>query len=131
MHITLLDGFRVGTTFEKFALIGIVVVAILGLLYAVFLARQTSRAPEGNEKMRHIANAIRTGGNAYLMRQFRTILLVIFALAVFIFFTGWFASGTSVYDNPQWLIGLGRAGGFLMGAIFSATERFGRKGDAT
>jgi K(+)-stimulated pyrophosphate-energized sodium pump len=26
-----------------------------------------------------------------------------------------------VYNNPQWLIGLGRAGGFLMGAIFSAT----------
>ncbi len=120
MNITLLDGFRIASTFEKYALIGIVVVALLGLLYAVYLVRQTSRAPEGNEKMRHIANAIRTGGNAYLMRQFRTILLVIFVLAVFIFFTGWFASGTSVYGNPQWLIGIGRAGGFLMGAIFSA-----------
>ncbi len=119
MGITLFDGFRVATSFEKIALIAVLVVAILGLLYAVFLTRQTTKAPEGNEKMRHIANAIRIGGNAYLTRQFRTILLLIFILAVFIFFTGWFASETSAYGNPKWLIGLGRAGGFLMGAIFS------------
>jgi len=120
MDITLLEGFRVATTFEKFGLIGVVVIAIIGLIYAAFLTRQILREPEGNEKMRHIANAIRTGGNAYLMRQFRTILLLVFALAVFVFFTGWFAGGTSAYDNPLWLIGLGRAGGFLMGALFSA-----------
>jgi len=120
MPITLFEGFRVATTFEKYALIGVLVIAILGLLYAAFLTRQILREPEGNDKMKHIAKAIRTGGNAYLMRQFRTILLVIFALAIFVFFTGWFAGGTSVYNNPKWLIGLGRAGGFLMGALFSA-----------
>ncbi len=120
MPITLLDGFRVATTFEKYALIGVVVVALLRLLYAGFLTRQILREPEGDERMRHISQAIRPGGNAYLMRQFRTILLLIFALAVFVFFTGWFAGGTSVYNNPNWLIGLGRAGGFLMGAVFSA-----------
>jgi K(+)-stimulated pyrophosphate-energized sodium pump len=120
MGITLFDGFNVATTFEKFALIFVLVVAILGLLYAVFLTRQISREPEGNEKMRHISDAIRKGGNAYLMRQFRTILLLIVILTVFIFFTGWFAGSTSAYGNPTWLIGLGRAGGFLMGALFSA-----------
>jgi len=121
MQITLLEGFHIATAFEKYALIAVVLTAILGLLYAVFLTRQIMREPEGNERMRHIANAIRKGGNAYLMRQFRTILLLIFLLAVFVFFTGWFASGTSAYGNPNWLIGLGRAGGFLMGAVFSAT----------
>ncbi len=119
--ITLFEGFSVATTFEKIALIGVLVIAILGLLYAAFLTRQILREPQGNEKMRHIANAIRVGGNAYLMRQFRTILLLIFLLAIFVFFTGWFAGGTSAYANPKWLIGLGRAGGFLMGALFSAT----------
>ncbi|MBI2979473.1 MAG: sodium-translocating pyrophosphatase [Chloroflexi bacterium] len=64
--ITLFDGFRVATSFEKFALIAVLVVAILGLLYAVFLTRQISREPEGTERMRHISNAIRSGGNAYL-----------------------------------------------------------------
>jgi K(+)-stimulated pyrophosphate-energized sodium pump len=121
MGITLFDGFSVATTFEKFALIFVVVVAIMGLLYAVFLTKQISREPQGNEKMRHISDAIRKGGNAYLMRQFRTILLLIVVLTVFIFFTGWFAGSTSAYGNPVWLIGLGRAGGFLMGALFSAT----------
>jgi len=64
--ITLFEGFSVANTFEKFALIGVVVVAVLGLIYAAFLARQILREPEGNEKMKHIANAIRSGGNAYL-----------------------------------------------------------------
>ena len=121
MGITLFEGFRIGTTFEKFALIAVLGVAILGLLYAAFLTRQILREPEGNDKMKHLARAIRIGGNAYLMRQFRTILLVIFVVAVFVFFSGWFASTTSVYGNPKWLVGLGRAGGFLMGALFSAT----------
>jgi K(+)-stimulated pyrophosphate-energized sodium pump len=121
MGVTLFEGFRVATTFEKVALIVVLAVAIIGLLYAAFLARQVLREPQGTDKMRRISMAIRTGGNAYLMRQFRTILLLIFAVAIFVFFTGWFASSTSVYNNPKWLIGLGRAGGFLMGAVFSAT----------
>jgi len=120
MGITLLQGFRVGTGFEKGALIAVVVIALLGLLYAGILTRQILREPEGNDKMKHLSRAIRIGGNAYLMRQFRTILIVFFLLAVFIFFTGWFAAGTSVYHNPKWLVGLGRAGGFLLGAVFSA-----------
>ncbi len=120
MNITIFEGFRVATTFEKWALIAVLVVAVLGLIYAAFLTRQILREPKGNEKMNRIADAIRRGGNAYLMRQFRTILLLIFVLAVFVFFTGWFAGGTSIYNNPKWLIGLGRAGGFLMGALFSA-----------
>jgi K(+)-stimulated pyrophosphate-energized sodium pump len=121
MDISLFQGFQEATTFEKYALIAVVGVAILGLLYAVFLARQIRREPEGTERMKHLSQAIRTGGNAYLMRQFRTIILLIFALAVFIFFTGYFAVEPSKYDNPDWLIGLGRAGGFLIGALFSAT----------
>ena len=120
MKITLFEGFRVATPFEKWSLIVVLAVAILGLLYAVFLTRQTMKAPEGNEKMKRIARAISNGGNAYLRRQFRTISLLIIILAVFVFFTGLFAGGTSVYNNPSWLIGLGRAGGFLMGAFFSA-----------
>jgi len=43
MPITLFEGFRVSTTFEKRALIGVVVTAVLGLLYAAFLTRQILR----------------------------------------------------------------------------------------
>jgi K(+)-stimulated pyrophosphate-energized sodium pump len=119
MDITLFEVFRTGvaTTFEKYALIAVVVVAIGGLLYAAFLNRQIMRESEGTEKMKHLSLAIRTGGNAYLKRQFRTIIVIFFVLAVFVFFTGWFSP--SQY-NPNWVIGLGRAGGFLIGAVFSA-----------
>ena len=120
MDITLFNGFSEASSFEKGALIAVVIVAFIGLSYAAFLARQIMREPEGNEKMKHIAKAIRDGGNAYLKRQFRTIISIIFILAAFVFATGWFAGGESKYDNPTWLIGLGRAGGFLMGALFSA-----------
>ena len=80
MAITLFEGFHVASTFEKFALIGVLVIAIIGLLYAAFLTRQILREPEGNEKMKHVADAIRSGGNAYLMRQFRTIIWLVFIL---------------------------------------------------
>lgn len=122
MNITLFEVFRtgVGTTFEKYALIAVVVVAICGLLYAAFLTRQIQREPEGTEKMKHISKNISTGGNTYLMLQFRTIIPVFIFLAVFIFFSGYFAGGESRYGNPIWVTGLGRAGGFLIGAVFSA-----------
>jgi K(+)-stimulated pyrophosphate-energized sodium pump len=117
MKITLFEGFRIGTTFEKGALIAILIVAIFGLLYAALLTRQILKQPEGTDKMKHLSMAIRKGGNAYLKRQFRTIVLIFFLLAVFVFFTGWFSLSE---HNPKWVIGLGRAGGFLMGALFSA-----------
>jgi K(+)-stimulated pyrophosphate-energized sodium pump len=119
MGITLFEVFRTGvaTDFERYALIAVLVVAVCGLLYAAFLNRQIMREPEGTEKMKRLSMAIRTGGNAYLRRQFRTILVIFFVLAVFVFFTGWFSP--SKY-NPNWVIGLGRAGGFLIGALFSA-----------
>ena len=92
MSITLFDVFRQASTFEKSALIAVLVVAVLGLIYAAFLARQILREPEGTDKMKHIAKAIRDGGNAYLKRQFKTIALLIVILAIFVFATGWFAT---------------------------------------
>ena len=122
--ITLFDGFTndAVTGFEKGAMIAVLVVAVLGLLYAWYLTRQIMAKPVGNEKMQKIAKAIRDGGNAYLKRQFKTILLLIVILAAFIFATGFFGyRPPNEYNNPNWLIGLGRALGFLLGAGFSAT----------
>ena len=92
MEITLFKGFTDDAVsgFEKGAMIAVLVVAVLGLLYAWFLTRQIMAKPTGNEKMQKIAKAIRDGGNAYLKRQFKTILLLIFILAAFIFATGFF-----------------------------------------
>jgi K(+)-stimulated pyrophosphate-energized sodium pump len=125
--VTLFKGFTDAsvTDFEKGAMIAVLVVAVMGLLYAWYLTRQIMSKPVGNEKMQKIAQAIRDGGNAYLKRQFKTILLLIFILAAFIFATGFFGytplKPAGEDFNPPWLIGLGRALGFLLGAGFSAT----------
>jgi K(+)-stimulated pyrophosphate-energized sodium pump len=125
--VTLFTGFTDAsvTGFEQGAMIAVLVVAVLGLLYAWYLTRQIMSKPVGNEKMQKIAQAIRDGGNAYLKRQFKTILLLILILAAFIFATGFFGyrppRPPGENYNPEWLIGLGRALGFLLGAGFSAT----------
>ena len=51
MGITLFEVFRQASTFEQLALIAVIIVAVLGLIYAAFLTRQILREPEGTDKM--------------------------------------------------------------------------------
>ena len=62
------------TTFETYALWAVLGVAILGLLYALFLRREVLKEDTGTPQMREVWDAIRTGADAYLNRQLRTIL---------------------------------------------------------
>ena len=102
---------------------GILGVAIIGLLYAVYLTRQILGEDQGTEKMQEISRAIREGAVAYLNRQLRTIVVFIAILTVALF-----ASATLVTNLPKYVteagfdslaIALGRAAAFLMGSIFS------------
>ncbi len=117
--IEIFSIFREASTFEKVALFIILGVAIAGLLYAVLLVFQILKAEEGTEKMKQLAGSILSGANAYLHRQFSTIRWVFIALAIFVYFTGYLTGSHSAYSNP-WILGLGRAGAFLLGASFSA-----------
>ncbi len=72
---------------ENTMILGVLVVAILGLLYALFLARQILREPKGSAKMQEVWAYIRSGANAYLRSQFRTIALLIVVLVVVLFFS--------------------------------------------
>ncbi|MBI1883666.1 MAG: sodium-translocating pyrophosphatase [Chlamydiae bacterium] len=99
------------TSVERVLLWSILGVAISGLLYALMLVGQVLRAERGTEKMIQVAKAIRDGANAYLIRQFKTIALLIVVLTVALYYTG-LGAGTHV--------AIGRAFAFLMGAIFSA-----------
>src|SRR4030042_794130 len=113
--------FTEATTFEKVAMGVVMGVAVIGLLYALMLIFQINKEPEGTDRMKHVAGAIRTGALAYLKRQFRTIAFVIVILAVFMYYTAiqdWKLDGFTSGDKI--VIGLGRAFGFLMGAAFSA-----------
>ncbi|MFH1784902.1 MAG: sodium-translocating pyrophosphatase [Candidatus Micrarchaeota archaeon] len=53
---------------------------ILTLLYAVYLAYRVLNQPSGNDKMKEIAKAIQEGANAFLMRQYTTLAIIVVIL---------------------------------------------------
>ncbi|MBI2094889.1 MAG: sodium-translocating pyrophosphatase [Candidatus Omnitrophica bacterium] len=98
---------------EIFALWAVLGTAVLGLLYAVFLMAQVLREDKGTAEMQEISRSIGVGANAYLVKQFKTILFLILLLTAALYFTAGAKN-----------IAIGRACAFLMGSIFSATVGF-------
>jgi len=100
---------------EVVCLLAVLTIAIVGLLYALLLARQVNRADPGTPKMQEIAAAIREGANAYLKAQFGKIgpLIVVLTLLMFLTYSG-------AEEAFRW----GRAIAFLVGAIFSSLVGF-------
>jgi K(+)-stimulated pyrophosphate-energized sodium pump len=116
------------SNFEIISIWAVFGVALLGLGYALILRRQVLAADAGTPKMQEVWGAIRDGANAYLGRQLRSIipLIVILTAAMYL-------SVAIVPPTPEALerfhnmspeavrnvIGVGRAVGFVMGAVFS------------
>ena len=98
------------TPIEVYALVGVLCIAITGLLYALMLVKQVRQADQGTKKMQEIAAAVREGANAYLAAQFKKIGPLIIIITLLLFFTY-----TGTMDVFRW----GRAGAFLVGSIFS------------
>ena len=78
-------------------------VGIAGVVFSLILASMVKSAPAGNEKMREIANAIKTGAVAYLNRQLKSMGIAGIVLFVII--------GAAL----SWKTAIG----FLVGAIAS------------
>ncbi len=98
---------------EKGALWIVLLIAVAGLAYAGMLVGQVLGADQGTEKMRTVAAAIRSGANAYLARQFRLIILLVFIITAIVWATT--AGGEPGGAN----IPVGRAAAFFLGAAFS------------
>src|ERR1700736_6816025 len=77
---------------------------VLAVLYGVFSTMSILRLPAGNARMQEIAAAVQGGAQAYLNRQYSTILVVGVLLLVVMGF------------SP---LGWPTAGGFAVGAILS------------
>ena len=101
------------STGEIIALWTVLGTAIAGLIYAIFLMMQVTREDAGTPEMQKISNSIRVGANAYLFRQFKTILFLILLLTAALYFTA-----------GEKNVAIGRACAFLMGSIFSASVGF-------
>ncbi len=85
--------------------------SIIAIVFAVIMAKKVMKFSEGTEKMKHIAQSIREGANAYLKRQYTIVaaffggmFLVLGVMALlelltpyvpFAFLTGGFFSGLS------------------------------------
>jgi K(+)-stimulated pyrophosphate-energized sodium pump len=122
------------TAFETFAVWAVLIIAIIGLAYALFLRNQILREDKGTPEMIEVWDAIRTGADAYLTRQLRTIVPFIALLTVALFLSVYIvepspmaqarfgAEGAGYSESTILLIvGLGRAIAFVIGAGFSLT----------
>jgi K(+)-stimulated pyrophosphate-energized sodium pump len=98
---------------ERTALWVVLGIAIAGLLYAGALVGQVLGADQGTPKMREVGKAIREGANAYLGRQFKAIVGLVFLIAAILYFA------TPKEEANGSVIALGRAAAFFMGATFS------------
>jgi K(+)-stimulated pyrophosphate-energized sodium pump len=116
------------TAFEQIAIWCVLGVAILGLWYAYFLRKQILREDSGTPKMKEVWNAIREGADAYLGQQLKSILPLIGVLTVALFYSVYIVPPTPeamerfhgmTEDRVRMIIGLARAGAFVMGAFFS------------
>jgi len=104
---------------ERMALFVSLAVALAALVYAAMLVKQVVGADQGTKKMQEIAAAVREGANAYLARQLKVVGGLILVLVVVLFFSKFSAGGPDAMT-----FGLGRAGAFLVGAVFSALVGF-------
>jgi K(+)-stimulated pyrophosphate-energized sodium pump len=118
------------TSFEQIAIWSVFSVAILGLLYAVFLRNQIMREDCGTARMQEVWGAIRDGADAYLRRQLKSILPLVALLTIALFFSVYVVPPTPeallrfqgmAEADIRLTIGLARAVAFVMGAGFSLT----------
>jgi len=110
---------------DKIWLVVALVAGLVGIGAGLFLMRGVLKADQGTASMREIAKAIQEGAEAFLKRQFRTILLIVVPLAVLIFFT----ATKVVRPDGSIALSFGQAGlyrviCFLFGAAFSGLTGF-------
>jgi K(+)-stimulated pyrophosphate-energized sodium pump len=105
---------------------GVIIVAFISLIYAYWLWRDTLRRDKGSEAMQKVWRAIKTGAEAYLRRQLRTMLPILALLAVVLFFSVYIVEPSreamSVFrteDAARLWLGIGRSVAFIVGASFS------------
>jgi K(+)-stimulated pyrophosphate-energized sodium pump len=100
---------------ERIALWVVLGIAVAGLLYAAALVGQVLGADQGTPKMQEVAKAIREGANAYLSRQAKAIVLLVFLITAILYL----AARVNSEEGNASVLAAGRAAAFFVGATFS------------
>ncbi len=117
------------SAFEQAAVLVVLAISIFGIIYAFVLRAQILRQDKGTPRMQEVWGWIKEGANAYLSRQFRTIMIMIgiltFVLAASVLIIPPTAEATEVFGTGAvaW-VAVGRAIAFLMGSLFSYSVGF-------
>jgi K(+)-stimulated pyrophosphate-energized sodium pump len=88
-----------------------ILAALVAIAFALYLAWEVNKFPEGEGKMVEIAKAIKEGAAAFLNRQYKTVAYVAIVVAIIIYFS-------------LGKLGLTTAIGFLVGAAASAAAGY-------
>jgi K(+)-stimulated pyrophosphate-energized sodium pump len=116
------------STFEVVAIWSVLAIAFFGLGYALLLRKQVMAYDKGTAKMQEVWGAISEGANAYLKRQLKTIIPLIFIFTIVLFLSVYVVPPTEETklrfagysdESLKLIIGFGRAIAFIMGAVFS------------
>jgi K(+)-stimulated pyrophosphate-energized sodium pump len=115
------------SSLEATMLFAVLGVAFISLLYAYWLYRDTIRREKAGEDMQKVWRAIKTGANAYLRRQLRTILPILAGLAVVVFLSVYIVNPSqealAMFNNDvnaaRLGMGFARSLAFIVGATFS------------
>jgi K(+)-stimulated pyrophosphate-energized sodium pump len=116
------------SSFEVIAIWIVLVIAFFGLAYALLLRKQVMACDKGTEKMQEVWSGISLGANAYLKRQLKTIVPLIFVFTIILFLSVYIVPPTDEsrlrfagYSDQalKMIIGIGRAIAFIMGSVFS------------
>jgi K(+)-stimulated pyrophosphate-energized sodium pump len=109
---------------EQIMVWGVILVAFISLLYAWWLWRDTLRRRKGSQTMQDVWQAIKSGAEAYLGRQLKTMLPVLLILTVALFLSVYVVPPTEEAErlfgeDARLVIAIGRAFAFVAGASFS------------
>jgi K(+)-stimulated pyrophosphate-energized sodium pump len=114
------------SAFESTAVWLVLAVSFLGIGYAFWLRSQILTGDKGTDRMQEVWGFIKSGANAYLSQQFRTIAILIavltFVLAASVIIVPPTREAVERFGTEEAAtvaVAIGRGVAFLMGSIFS------------
>src|SRR2546430_15666770 len=103
----------------------VMLISVLSLVFAVYLAREVLAADEGTPQMQEIAGAIKEGAEAFLRRQNATIFVIGLGVAAIIFLLYTLARPVTSHDpTSSFNMAVATTLAFCFGALCSGVASY-------